>query len=160
MAKLVEDKIPLPAQRYSSNRPNLRSLGALPGLQYIFRSDLRCCNCSPAAPSGAPRSGGTHNRYQPNRTTHDNALLFQAAQFVAFAATAASVRTRVVSRNVRQRMNDSVARDALVIPSGIAGEGSPTLPFASSSRLAIDAGVFQPGLPPSGKSGTTGAFDV
>ena len=48
------------------------------------------------------------------------------------AATAASVRTRVVSWNDAAEMNDSVASDALVIPSSTGSIVSGSLPCASS----------------------------
>lgn len=54
-------------------------------------------------------------------------------------------------------MNDSVARDALVIPSRSREKVAPTLPFASSSRLAILTREYSTCSP--SEVGTTGAFD-
>ncbi len=51
-----------------------------------------------------------------DQTTHDN-VLFQAAQFVAFARNGCFGQHASGLRNDAAEMKDSVARDALVIPS-------------------------------------------
>lgn len=60
--------------------------------------------------------GGTRNRTCRDQTTHDN-VLFQAAQFIAFARNGCFGQHASGPWNDAAEMKDSVARDALVIPS-------------------------------------------
>ena len=73
-----------------------------------------------------------------NQSTYNNVLL-QTAQVVGLPVTAASVSTRVVSWKEAAEMKDSVARDALVIPSRIRDRTWP----GSCLRPAASHFLFQ-----------------